>query len=427
MLSGAAGTLVLRCAAGAFTFLLTVILGRRLGASGYGIYAWALAWASILQIVTVFGFDMLAIREFAAYRANGAWSTMRGLLRTGPLLVFAGSGVVALFFIAAGFAFVGSAQRSTFVIAAAFVPILALTSACQGAIQGLGSVAVARLPNDLVAPALYVVLLVLAWQVLDLRRSAPVAMALQAGAALGALIVAALLLRRLLPAPVGQTPSSVMTGEWIGRAVPLGLVNALAIALAQIDVVLLGILSSSSQVGVYSTSARIANFVGIAELAVNAAYLPVVARLFATGRIDRLKTGAPMVTLAATLLSAFLAAPVIAFAPSVLGLFGGSFKSGALILQMLCLAFVISAAAGQNGAVLMMTGKTRRMVLCSASALAVNIALNVILIPLMDARGAAIAWLLTVIVWNGVLSWQVRRVFGFTATLVGLLSILRER
>ena len=63
MLTGAFGTLVLRCGAAVFAFLATVILARDLGASGYGTYAWAIAWASVLQIATTFGFDTLAIRE----------------------------------------------------------------------------------------------------------------------------------------------------------------------------------------------------------------------------------------------------------------------------------------------------------------------------------------------------------------------------
>ena len=111
---------------------------------------------------------------------------------------------------------------------------------------------------------------------------------------------------------------------------PLGLLNSIAIVLSQVDVILLGLLSSPKQVGIYSTSARLASFVGIAEFAVNAAYLPVVARLFAANRMDRLKTGAPLVTLGAVLLSSLLAVPLIVFAPQVLRLFGGAFKAALL-------------------------------------------------------------------------------------------------
>jgi O-antigen/teichoic acid export membrane protein len=428
MLTGSLGTLMLRCGAAVFAFLSTVILTRHLGASGYGTYAWAIAWASVLQIATTFGFDILAIREFAAHKVTFAWSAMRGLLRTGPIVVLLGSTTVACLVLGVGFIFIGGVtQRLTFVIAVAFVPVLALTATSQGAVQGLGSVAAAGLPNDFVGPITFLGLLLLAWRVLGLHQSAPIAMALQGAAILVAFLFGLMVLRRVLPSQVGLTVAQPQAREWLSRAIPLGLLSSIAIALAQIDIILLGILRNSTQVGIYSTSARVASLVGIAELAVNAAYLPVVARLFAADRIDRLRTGAPMVTLGATLLSAALAAPLIVFAPQVLGLFGSSFQSGAFILRVLCVAFLISASAGQNGTLLMMTNHVRPMMIGSGLALVTNIGLNLIFIPLRGAQGAAIAWLLTVIVWNGFLSWRVRRIYGFTATLSGLVLVLRQR
>lgn len=427
MLVGASGTLMLRCGAALFAFLATLILARSLGVAGYGTYAWAVAWASIMQIVTTFGFDILAIREFAAHKVGAAWSTMRGLLRTGPITILLGSTVISLLLIAGGLLFVDPTQQLTFVIAVAFVPILALTMACQGAIQGLGSVAASRLPNDFVGPIAYLGLLVLGWRVFGLRQSAPVAVALQGAAIVIAFFFGLVLLRRALPAQVALADAQPVVRRWLRQAIPLGLLNSLAIALAQVDIVLLGILRNSTQVGLYSTSARVASFVGIAELAVNAAYLPVVARLAAANRIDRLRTGAPLVTLGATLLSVVLAAPLIVFAPEVLGLFGSSFSGGAFILRLLCLAFVVSAAAGQNGTLLMMTKHIRPMMIGSGVALVTNVGLNLIFIPAQAARGAAIAWLLSAIVWNGFLSWQVRRIHGFTATLSGLIPLVRRR
>jgi len=75
----------------------------------------------------------------------------------------------------------------------------------------------------------------------------------------------------------------------------------------------------------------------------------------------------------------------------------------------------------------MMTKHVRPMMIGSSLALVTNIALNLIFIPFQGARGAAIAWLLSVIAWNGFLSWQVRRIHGFTATLSGLVLVSRQR
>jgi O-antigen/teichoic acid export membrane protein len=427
MLTGALGTLILRCGAAAFAFLSTLILARHLGASGYGTYAWAFAWLSVLQITTTFGFDVLAIRELAAYKATSKWSAMHELLRTGPAIVFLGSSIVSLIALGIGFIFIGPAQRLTFTIAVVFVPVSALMLICQGTIQGFGSVVAARLPNDFVGPIMFIIFLLLAWRASDLRQDAPTAMALQGTAVFVAFLFGLAILRRARPSIVAAAPAHSRAREWFRLAAPLGLLNTIAIVLIQIDVILLGLLRNSTQVGLYSTSARVASFVGIAEFAVTAAYLPMVARLFAAGHVDRLRRGAPLVTLAAVTLSAVLALPLIVFAPQVLGLFGSSFESGAFVLRVLCVAFLISAVAGQNGALLTMTKNVRPVVLGSCFALVINVGLNLILIPLQGARGAAIAWLLSVIVWNGFLSLQVRRIYGFTASPLAFISFWRGR
>lgn len=428
LLTSALGTLAVRGGSALLVFVSTVILARQLGASGYGTYAWAFAWASVLQIITSFGFDILAIREFAAYKERDKWpAAVHGLFRTAPKVVLLGSTVVTLLVLSASTILIEPTQRATFIIAVAFVPLLALTAVRQGAVQGLGSVVAARLPDDLVRPLVFNIFLLIGWSVLSLRHSPPVAMALQGVAASVAFIFGLVVLRRALPSRGGLPHVQSQTRAWLRLAIPLGLLNGIAILLAQVDLILLGFLSDSTQVGLYSTSTRVASFVGIAEFAVNAAYLPVVARLFAANRMDRLKTGAPMVTLGAVLLSAVLAVPLIIFAPQVLRLFGSSFESGVFVLRVLCVTFVISAVAGQNGALLTMTKHPRPMIVGSGVALATNVGLNLIFIPLQAARGAAIAWLLSVIVWNGFLSLQVRRVHGFTATPLALLPMLRQR
>lgn len=252
-------------------------------------------------------------------------------------------------------------------------------------------------------------------------------MALQGAAVSIAFIFSLVMLRRVRPSPVAIAPARSRARAWLRLAVPLGLLNTIAIVLIQIDIILLGLLRNSTQVGLYSTSARVASFVGIAEFAVNAAYLPMVARLFATGHVNRLRRDAPLVTLGAVALSAVLALPLIVFAPQILGLFGASFENGAFVLRVLCVAFLASAVAGQNGALLTMTKHVRPVILGSCWALATNVVLNLILIPLQGARGAAIAWLLSVIVWNGFLSMQVRRIYGFTASPLALISLTRGR
>jgi O-antigen/teichoic acid export membrane protein len=418
------GVMAMRIGSMGLGFVSTVILARYLGASGYGIYAWALAWATVLQLIATLGLDTLTIREIAAQKTQATWSAIRGLLRSGPLIVLCSSLTVAAGVIAAGLAFVSPAQQTTFVIAVAMVPVLALTNVREGAMQGLGRVIPSRLPEDLFRPSIFIALLAIGWSVLSLSRSAPTAMALQGIATLLAFFAGLLLLRWVLPAQLSSAAvSHLQVMPWIRQALPFVVLRAINTLLSQIDVILVGLLRGSTQVALYATATRVAALVGIAEFAVNAAYLPVISRLFVESGVDRLRTGAPLIALAGVLLSALLAIPLIVFAPFVMHYFGKSFSGGVFALRVLSVSFVISAISGLNIALLNMTRHVRAVMIGSGVGLATNVALNLILIPQSGARGAAIAWLLSILVWNGILELQVRRTLGISATPLALIPI----
>jgi O-antigen/teichoic acid export membrane protein len=427
LLANSFGTMALRTVSMALGFFATLILARHLGASGYGIYAWALAWAAVLQLIATLGIDTLTVREVAAQRTQVAWSAMRGLLQSGPLIALASSLTVALVVIAAGLAFVPSAEKTTFIIAVASVPVLTLTNVREGAMQGLGRVIPSRLPEDLLRPAIFLALLVIGWNVLSLSHNAPVAMALQYAATTAAFLAGLLLLRHVLPTQLSSAAGEIQILMWIRLALPFIVLRAINTLLSQLDTILVGVLRGSTQVALYATATRIAALVGIAEFAVNAAFLPVISRLFTESGVERLRIGAPLVALGGVALSAIVAVPLIVFAPYVLHFFGSSFSGGVFALRVLCVSFVLSAVSGLNIALLTMTRNTRAVMIGSGLGLIANVALNLVLIPEHGASGAAVAWLLSVLVWNGILEIQVRRTLGISATPLALLPLTLRR
>jgi O-antigen/teichoic acid export membrane protein len=426
LVTNSLGVMVLRGVSMGLGFVATLILARELGASGYGTYAWALAWATVLQLVATLGVDTLTVREVAAQRTSATWTAMRGLLQSASLIVLLASGAIAAVVIGGGLLLVPPAQRATFVVAIAAVPVLALTNVREGAMQGLGRVIPSRLPEDLFRPAIFVLALAFGWGVLSIARSPAGAMALQCAAIALAFVGGLFLLRRALPSELSQAVGEVQFYAWVRLAAPFVVLRAINTLLSQIDVILVGLLRDSTQVALYATATRVAAIVGVAEFAVNAAFLPVISRMFTETGVERLRTEAPRVALGGVLLSAVLAAPLIVWAPLVLRLFGGSFAGGAFALRLLCVSFVISAVSGLNIALLNMTRHTRAVMIGSGLGLASNVVLNLLLIPGAGASGAAVAWLLSVIVWNVILEIQVRRTLGISATPLVLLSLLRR-
>lgn len=420
---GSLGTLALRATSLALGMLAILVLARQLGPSEVGTYAWALAVAGTLQLGATFGLDRLATREVASMLALRKWDEMSALLRRGPLLILATSLVICATATVVGLTLVSSDKRATFLVALGLVPIFALTTLRQGALTGLGRVVAARLPEDLIRPALFLAMLALFWGIGSVSRDATVAMAMQAASAGTALVIGAVLLQRAVPGELRAAASgSVSPSRLMSQAFPLALISGASVLLSQLDIILLGILAPGAEVGLYAISYRLAQLVGLAEYAVNAAFMPVVSRLFAQGDREALGRGAPIVAAAALSGAILLALPPLLFPTTILSLFGEGFKGGETQLRLLAVSYVVSAGCGQNGTILTMTRRNRPVIVGTVVALTTNLALNAILIPLGGGDGAAVAWLATTVVWNVWLALEVRRTYGFSATPLTLLS-----
>ena len=100
------------------------------------------------------------------------------------------------------------------------------------------------------------------------------------------------------------------------------------------------------------------------------------------------------------------------FAPVLLPRFGHGFGSGATALIVLGAANLFAAACGPVDVVLLMAGRSGLSLMNNGIALAANIGLNVLLIPIYGINGAAIAWAVSLFITNAFPLAQVWRSTG---------------
>jgi O-antigen/teichoic acid export membrane protein len=424
LMAGSLMTLAMRAVAMGAGLLATLVLANKLGASGLGIYSWALAWTVVFPFIGDFGFSRLLGREIPGLRVEGLHGALRGLVVDGPVVVAVLSIAVAICAAAAGVAFLPADHLAPFLIAVVLTPVIALTTVSQGIAQALGHVGLSRIPEDVVRPLVGLVGIVVCWVLLDAPTTPTVGMAVQAVAFVAAFAVAVALARKLWPRELREGGRQRRPRHWTQQAVPLAMLNGINTALSQVDIILLGILSSPTEVGLYATSTRLASGVGVAEFAVNAAFLPVAATLYRSKQVSRLSVISPKVALLGTAVAVALAAPLLIIPGPILSLFGPQFPDAAFQVRILSLSFLASVVMGQNLTLLSMTGHTRAVLIGTTVAMGSNIAMNGILIPPFGANGAAVAWLCSTVLWDAVLIWQVRRLLGFHA---GIFAYRRSR
>jgi O-antigen/teichoic acid export membrane protein len=171
-------------------------------------------------------------------------------------------------------------------------------------------------------------------------------------------------------------------------------------SIERIDIIMLGIFSTTQTVGVYSVAAKLASATSFCLIGVNAIIAPKLSELHWSDNHTDLKQ---VVRFAAKLMfmTAFPVLLALLFwSEFFLGLFGDEFKIGKQVMILLCVGQFVNAACGSVGYFLNTTGRQRifrNIVLCAAL---INIVLNCILIPRYGMVGAAIASMTSIMFWN---------------------------
>lgn len=426
----AGGTFTLKLASTGLIFLMNLLLARLLGTTGYGTYAYALAWFSILSVLCVFGLDKLLVRELSIFNVRSAWGLMRGILRWSN---FAALVVSAVFALLAGITIwivrerLESQMTYTLLTALIMLPLIVVLRLRQAAMRGLHYVVGGQLPEMLIIPISFFIIIGIMYLFMRNALSAPVAMTAQVASVGFALIVGVRQLQVFLPRSVKEAHPVYQGSTWMHIVMPLVFLDSMTMINSQIDIVLLGLMKSTATVGVYAVAKKGAGLVAFVLIAVNIALAPTIASMYAAGEMAKLQR---MITKSARVIligSLPIAIVLILFGHwFLLFFFGQDFIQGEKALSILGAAQVINAATGSVGILLIMTGYERDAAMCVGISALLNFILNASLIPRWGLEGAAAATATTIIFWNILLAVLVYKRLGIHSTALGEIRLWKE-
>ncbi|MFM8944221.1 MAG: polysaccharide biosynthesis C-terminal domain-containing protein [Actinomycetota bacterium] len=394
--------------------------GEAAGATALGIVTLATQFAFVAAAGTRFGMDMAAVRDVAIEAGRGDGARIRGIVDRALGVAALGSVVVAVpVFLAApwlGARFSDQAGAATALRwAAVALPFVAVTFVSLGASRGLKVMRHTLVVQWIGQPVLWIALMPLAWAI---ERTATAAVAAYAVSWMLAAIGAWALWSREARA-FGREPAA--PGE-LGRLVRYGAPRAPAALLSQglfwIDYfvasafVARGVVTAE-ELGVYSSSVRIALAMVLFLTAVSYVFSPFVADLHERGereRLDALFKAITRWTVAGTIpvLLLMLVAP-----EPLLRVFGGeAFTGGADALRILLIGQTVNVGVGAAGFVLIMAGRTGWDLVVYALSFLLDLVLALVLVPRLGVEGAAIAQTVTVAASNALRLVLVRRFVG---------------
>jgi O-antigen/teichoic acid export membrane protein len=381
-------------------FAASLVYARALGPHGYGLYAYVIAWCTILAIPVALGLPQYLVREGA--KAPGSLPVLR---RWADARILASGSIAMVLLASAAFIPHAAGARWLFVIGAPLPLLMGIGSVRGALLQARGHVARGQWPRLLLAPTLTLATFVGLW--LWRGELYPIdLMVATIAATLLSLLINSLQLHRI----AAESSREHLIKIRLRDALPFIWVAGLFLLNSRIDLIMLGSLKGAYDAGVYAVASRAAELASFLMVAANMVLAPKISRLYHSGEqalLRRMVRGATRRILIASIPLALIL--VIAAQPLLTHLYGQQYAEGASVLQILAVAQILTVASGPLGTLLNMTGHERANTKNMIVAVALNIALNALLIPAYGTSGAAGATAIS-LVFSRILLWNsVRR------------------
>lgn len=405
---------------------LSVLLARWLAPEGYGNYLFTLTIAQFLAMPILAGLPTLVVREMAIARGSNDSNGLAGILRWSAgfvVLTFLTVAALAITFLLLRHQ--GDGALPVYYMALPLVLALAFLQLGSAIVQGHEHPFAGSLGDGLIRPALLLGLVAVAAMVGFLSPGS--ALWLHVGAA----TIAALFAFGYWfwvcrdHQPVQRPVPRYETRKWLASLLPLSLITAASLLNSRLDILMLGILSVAEDVARYGIAVQLAGLVVMGQTIVNSIVAPKIARLYRESDHTDLHR---MITHAARL-SATIAL-VVFLGISLLGaqvieaLLGQDYSGAWTIALILSGGHLFSSMMGPVAKVMSMTGNERTMArLVWLSALA-NAALNLFLVPIYGAAGAAVATVAAQLIRQiFMIHWSAARLRIDTTVLGRLLAV----
>ena len=205
-----------------------------------------------------------------------------------------------------------------------------------------------------------------------------------------ALVVASIWWRQFI-GEVSFTYIEGFASRLFRTSLPMLVTNVMSHVMLWCPLLLLGVFSDTSSIGIYGSVGRVAGLLSFVLIATNSVIAPKISRNFVAGNLTDLVRIVRNTARVSLILSLPICLVFLLFPSTVLSLFGSEFTSGATALQILCLGHLFNCYSGSVFYTLNMTSGHKVVGIISFISATLLIALSYILIPLYGINGAAIA------------------------------------
>lgn len=418
ILTGSAWALGARVVATILAFATSIIVARYYGEEALGVLALINSFLLLASIFTLLGTKTSILRLIPEHVAKYSVSSAFRVYRTTQWIVVVSSMLVGvIFFLGSGW-LAGTAFNKVhlgplFALAAGFTAFYSLAQFNTQAVRGL-RLAQTFAVMQIVPHASMLVFVGLA-TVWFKHEYSPVYSQLAAWtvtALIGLTVMICVFRRR---SRFGGNVHVTSPRKILSLSTPMLLTSSMQFLMAQIGIIVLGIMKSEAEVGYYSVAVKLATLTAFVLGAINSMAAPKFSHYYHSGNMDDLFHIAKKSTQLIFWSTVPILIVLIASGEHILiRLYGPDFGIGYSAMVILVIGQFVNSISGSTGYFMNMTGNQRSLRNITSVAALANVSLTILLVWKVGILGAALATTIALSCWNLSCLLFIKRKYGKT-------------
>ena len=389
---GAGITLSGNMAGKALLFFYTIFLARVIGANDLGLYFLGFTIVRFFAILSTLGLDVGVIRYVAIYQRRNDVRRLKGTVLFAAAISIIPSLVLMglLFFLGnfiATYIFHKPELGVVVKLFALSIPFESLMRIFLAATRGLKFMQYGAYTEQITWVGLRFVLAIFFLYGLGLGLNGVVlAYVVSSIVAAGLAFYYA---NKLIPLLDKKTRPLCEIKKLLNFSIPMVFTILLHDLMSHVDILMLGLFVTASEVGIYTVAVRIIMLAQVFFMAFQPIFQPFVAELHDKKEFERLSNLLKMITQWSITISLPIFLVLLFFPAFFLDFFGKEFVAGSGCLSVLVVSFILSTTSNLPSTIIFMSGRSGLSLINNLLTLITNTILNYFLIQRFGVIGAA--------------------------------------
>lgn len=404
-----------RLASVATAVALNIVLARTLPPAAFGQLWFVLSTLLLLAGLLRVGAANFLVREVAAAYERAELRLLHGLITRALQTVL----ICSLVLITCTLLIVNLIKPSLpdgsyrlLLIGLPMVPLLGLMGVLEGITRGFGNMVRGQIAEFIIRPSVilgYVVLLAL--ELIPINYTLPNIMLGFCAAAAAAALIAYMLRDKEKLVAISVEDAQYRSWTWAKSVFTLSLTAWLGLLNIHLNPILLGVISTDTQVALFQVSSQLAFLTSFMVVVMNSVQGADFSKYHVQNDREKLQSLATHSCRISLFFSTCVAICYLLFGHHIIALmFGASYVDAYPVLSIIMLGTFINAISGSAGTLMNSCNQEKEVFSALLWALVLSVIVSVVLIPMFGAVGAACSVTVSLAIWNIILIYKTRKI-----------------